>query len=76
WVPRGDLAARWVQVRVPSATHQAKHTRGLVARHLCEEGVDVRTARALHQVLAQRFETKLTEPARLGGPWILDALVR
>jgi uncharacterized protein len=73
WVPRGELAERWVQVRVPGATHMAKHTRGLVARHLCESGVDARTAKALEQVVAQRFETTLTERARPGQPWILAA---
>ncbi len=75
-VPGGDLAARWVQIRVPGATHLAKHTRGLVARYLCEEGVDAKTAAALHIVLARRFETTLTEPARPGLPWILDTSVR
>jgi cytoplasmic iron level regulating protein YaaA (DUF328/UPF0246 family) len=72
WVPRHDLAARWVQVRVPGATHLAKHTRGLVVRHLCESGVDARTAGALEQVVAQRFETTLAKPAGPGQPWILD----
>jgi hypothetical protein len=71
WVPQGDLAARWVQIRVPGATHQAKHTRGLVARHLCETGVDPRTAKALEHLVAQRFETTLTRPARPGRPWVL-----
>jgi hypothetical protein len=68
WVPQGDLAARWVQIRIPGATHMAKHTRGLVARHLCEEGADARTAKALQRVIAQRFETTLTEQARPGLP--------
>jgi cytoplasmic iron level regulating protein YaaA (DUF328/UPF0246 family) len=76
WVPRGDLAARWVQVRVPGATHLAKHTRGLVARHLCEAGADARTATALERIVAQRFETTLTRPDRPGHPWILDTLLR
>jgi len=76
WAPRGDLAARWVQIRVPGATHMAKHTRGLVTRHLCEAGVDARTAKALERVVAQRFETTLTKPARPGQPWILDTSVR
>ncbi len=75
WVPQGDLAARWVQIRVPGATHMAKHTRGLVARHLCESGVDARTAKALERVVAQRFETTLTKPARPGLPWILDTRI-
>ncbi|MEO8557111.1 MAG: peroxide stress protein YaaA [Actinomycetota bacterium] len=76
WTPRDDLAARWVQIRVPGATHMAKHTRGLVARHLCESGVDARTAKALERVVAQRFETALTKPARPGLPWILDTSLR
>jgi cytoplasmic iron level regulating protein YaaA (DUF328/UPF0246 family) len=76
WVPHGDLAARWVQIRVPGATHMAKHTRGLVARHLCESGVDARTPKALERVVAQRFETTLAGPVRPGQPWILDTSVR
>jgi uncharacterized protein len=76
WVPRGDLADRWVQIRVPGATHLAKHTRGLVARHLCESGVDAKTARALQDVVAQRFETTLTNPLRPGRPWTLNTAVR
>jgi cytoplasmic iron level regulating protein YaaA (DUF328/UPF0246 family) len=76
WAPQGDLAARWVQVRVPGATHLAKHTRGLVARHVCEAGVNARTPAALERVVSQRFGTTLTKPARPGRPWILDAWVR
>jgi len=76
WVPQDDLAARWVQVRVPGATHMAKHTRGLVARHLCECGVAVRTATSLEQVVAKRFGTTLTKPARPSLPWILDTSIR
>lgn len=76
WVPSGELAARWVQIRVPGSTHMAKFTRGLVARYLCEEGVDAKTAAGLHVVLARRFETTLTEPARPSLPWILDTSVR
>lgn len=33
WRPSGAVATRWVQVRVPGASHMAKHTRGLVALH-------------------------------------------
>lgn len=76
WLPKGDLANRWIQVRVPGATHMAKHTRGLVARHLCEQGLDPKTATALHRIVAQRFETTLTKPARPGQPWILDTRAR
>ena len=64
-----------MQIRVPGATHLAKHTRGLVARHLCESGVDARTARALQDVVADRFETTLSKPVRPGRPWVLDTRV-
>jgi uncharacterized protein len=75
WVPRDELAAHWVQVRVPGDTHLAKHIRGLVARHLCESGVHPRTAKALEQVVAQRFETTLTKPVRPGKAWTIDVRV-
>ena len=76
WTPQGDLADRWVQVRVPGATHMAKHTRGLVARHLCEVGRDVRRVEQLPSVLDDAFEVGLTPPPRPGRPWVLDAVAR
>ncbi len=72
WVPSGPAAGRWVQVRVPGATHQAKHTRGLVARHLCETGHDARTPQAVAEVVATRFDIELTTPLRTSSPWVLD----
>jgi len=75
WTPHGDLAARWVQIKIPGATHLAKHTRGLVARHLCEMGIDAISAPALQRALTSRFDTRLTKPARPGQPWILEATV-
>ena len=75
WVPQGVLANRWVQIRVPGATHMAKHTRGLVARYLCQTGIDAKSPKTLQQVVAQRFDTTLTKPARPGQPWILDTSV-
>ncbi|KNX37399.1 YaaA family protein [Luteipulveratus halotolerans] len=74
WTPRGDVARRWVQVRVPGATHMAKHTRGLLTRHLCVAGVDARTPQALEKVAAQAFSTQLTPPEREGRPWVLDVI--
>ena len=71
WTPRGDLAHRWVQVNVVGATHMAKHTRGLVARHLCEQGVDAKTPDQLYEVVAQSFSATLDHPARSGQPWRL-----
>ena len=72
WVPRGDLASRWVTVRVPGATHMAKHTRGLVARALCEKAVDPRRPQDLVALLSPRFEGAIHEPERTGRPWVLD----
>lgn len=71
WAPHGPLASRWVQVRVPGATHMAKHTRGLVARALCEVPDDPRRPEALVDLL-DGFEVELHEPARAGKPWVLD----
>ena len=76
WAPSGDLTARWVQVKVPGATHMAKHTRGLVARALCVAGVDARTPPALEQVLTGEFKTALHEPKRAGQPWVLETTAR
>jgi hypothetical protein len=50
----------------------AKHTRGLVARHLCEAGVDTRNPVRLADVLAERFDIELARPARPGRPWVLS----
>ncbi|WP_151526599.1 YaaA family protein [Serinicoccus kebangsaanensis] len=72
WSPSGPAAARWVQVRVPGATHMAKHTRGLVARALCQAPGDPRRPQALTDLLAPDFEVQLHEPSRPGRPWVLD----
>ncbi len=76
WTPQGALAERWVQVRVPGATHMAKHTRGLVARRLCEAGRDVRRVQDLVPLLADTFDVALHEPQRPGRPWVLDTTAR
>lgn len=76
WQPNGDQAQRWVQIRVPGATHMAKHTRGLVAAALCRNAADPRRPEALLELLGQEFEVSLTEPTHAGRPWILDALAR
>ena len=72
WVPQGDLAGRWVQIRVPGATHMAKHTRGLVTRALCVSAVDPRTPTALAGVLSERFAVELHSPRGAAKPWVLD----
>lgn len=72
WVPQGDLTRRWVQIRVPGATHMAKHTRGLVTRALCQSPEDPRTPAGLAEVLAESFRVALHEPAGTSKPWVLD----
>ncbi|MGL5850812.1 MAG: YaaA family protein, partial [Phycicoccus sp.] len=72
WRPAGDLARRWVQVRVPGTSHLAKHTRGLVARRLCVAGADVRSVPALAAAVGSAFDVELHEPQRDTGPWVLD----
>lgn len=76
WRPTGPVAGRWVQIVVPAASHWAKHTRGLVARHLCEHGSSARTPAALAEELSAAFEVQLTAPARPGQPWQLATTVR
>ncbi|MBD2760090.1 peroxide stress protein YaaA [Yimella sp. cx-573] len=76
WTPSGQFAQRWVQIKVPGATHMAKHTRGLVARAICELGLDPRRPHGLADALADRFEVSLEEPAKPGKPWILSATAR
>lgn len=76
WTPTGDVANRWVQIRVPGASHMAKHTRGLVARHLCVSGQRARTPEKLAAIVGEAFDVELTPPARRGKPAILDVSVR
>ena len=76
WRPTGTVARRWVQVVVPGASHWAKHTRGLVARHICEHGSSARTPAALAMELSTAFEVDLTAPAREGQPWQLATTPR
>jgi len=57
---------------VPGASHMAKHTRGLVARHLCEVGTDPRSVPALADVVGEAFTVALHEPTSARAPWVLD----
>lgn len=63
--PVAELADGWVLVDVPGASHWAKHTRGLVARRLCEASRVTRP-----EQLAELLPgTELGPPARAGKPW-------
>ncbi len=76
WRPGPDLAPRWVQVRVPGASHMAKHTRGLVTRHLCQSGATAHSVPAVAEVVSRAFDAALHEPAAPSAPWVLDVLPR
>lgn len=79
WTPTGALADRWVVVKVPGASHMAKHTRGLVTRALCVAGADPRRPEALVDILREAspgaggpFTVALDPPVRAGRPWTLS----
>lgn len=72
WSPTGAVADRWVRIHVPGATHNAKHTRGLVTRHLAVAGTSPRTPQALRDVVGEGFAVDLHEPKRNGTPWELS----
>ena len=79
WRPSGALAERTVGVHVVReeagrrsvVSHMAKHTRGLVARHLLDAGIDPRTPEALADALGERFRVALDAP-RPGRPRRLE----
>ncbi len=83
WTPPPHVAPRTVAVRVlrddagrrTVVSHMAKHTRGLVVRHLLEGGAEPRTPRALAAAVAEAFTCELTQPPRAGRPWTLDVVV-
>ncbi|GAA1674596.1 peroxide stress protein YaaA [Kribbella yunnanensis] len=74
-------ATKWVSVNVVRerdgvrtvVSHMAKHTRGLVARHLLESGKDPGTPKALHKLVSERWNAEL-EPAASG--WTLTVVER
>lgn len=74
--PESPAARRWVHVRVPGATHMAKHTRGLLARVLCENAADPVSPHALIDILQEQFEVSLNEPTSRRHPWVLSARER
>lgn len=81
WRPEGPLAERTVAVHVvrdtrdgrAAVSHMAKHTRGLVARHLLETGIDPRTPEALAEALDGPFTVELDD-ARRGRARRLEVL--
>ncbi|HEU4948922.1 MAG TPA: peroxide stress protein YaaA [Kribbella sp.] len=82
WRPSGEQADRWVAVSVVRerdgvrsvVSHNAKHTRGLVARQLLESGKDPGTPKALHKLIAEHWNAELAPPARRGAGWTLTVV--
>ncbi|WP_167584165.1 YaaA family protein [Kineococcus rubinsiae] len=77
WTPDAATAARTAAVRVLSGgqvvSHAAKHTRGLVARHLLTRpGRPPRSVAALAGAVGEAFDVELLAPARPGTPWTLQ----
>lgn len=81
WRPTGSLAERTVAVHVVReengvrsvVSHMAKHTRGLVARHLLQTGIDPKTPEALAEFLAVDHRVELDD-ARDGRPRRLEII--
>lgn len=67
WPVPADLVGRVLSVTVPGATHYAKHTRGLIARSVCQLRLDPRTPEALADGLADHFDLTLVRKGRPQG---------
>lgn len=82
WRPTGEAARRYLAVRVFTevdgrrtvVSHAAKHTRGLVARWLCEAERRPRTPRAVAALVAEHRDCELVPDGR--GGWFLDVVDR
>ena len=80
WRPTGAAARAYVAVRVFTevdgrrtvVSHSAKHTRGLVARWLCEADRTPRTPAALAALVSEHRSCELVADPR--GGWFLDVL--
>ncbi len=80
WRPTGPAASAYVAVRVFTETdgrrtvvsHSAKHTRGLVARWLCETERAPRDPAGVAGVVSEHRDCELVPDGR--GGWFLDVL--
>ena len=79
WRPSGALAERTAHVSVVReangtrtvVSHDAKRTRGEVARFVAETGETPRTVEGLAALIRRRFPCELEPPARADAPWRL-----
>ncbi len=84
WRPAGAQAERWAHVGVVRerdgtrtvVSHDAKCTRGELARHVLLGGEAPRTVEELADVAARAFEVELEPPEGAGRPWRLTVVTR
>ncbi|MGI9116224.1 MAG: YaaA family protein [Gaiellales bacterium] len=84
WRPVGALAERTAHVGVVRevagrrtvVSHDAKRTRGEVARFVAETGASPTTARELAALVRRRFACELDPPERADAPWRLTIVTR
>ena len=84
WRPSGAVAERTAHVSVVRETngartvvsHDAKKTRGEVARFVAETGETPRTVDELAAVVRRRFPCELEPPERADAPWRLTIVTR
>ncbi len=79
WHPPGGRTAHVAVVRELDGdrtvvSHDAKRTRGLVARHVLASGARPRTVEALADLVAEAFPVELDPPERNGRPWRLNVV--
>lgn len=84
WRPSGAVAERTAHVSVVReangkrtvVSHDAKRTRGEVARFVAETGETPRTVDELTAVIRRRFPCELEPPERDDAPWRLTIVTR
>ncbi|MBA2280064.1 MAG: peroxide stress protein YaaA, partial [Acidimicrobiia bacterium] len=82
WRPQPPIAGRTVVVKVVrdrdggrgAVSHNAKHTRGLVARRIVVDGLNPTRPAALAEGLSAHFDVDLQPPDRPGRPWELQVV--
>ncbi len=84
WRPTGALAERSIIVKVVrdldamrgAPGHNAKRTRGLVARRILLDAIDPKRPEGLAEALAPHFDVALHQTNRLGRSWELAVVDR
>lgn len=77
WRPRGDQAERWAHLSIVNerdgvrrvVSHDAKRTRGAVARFVAESAERPRDVPGLAALIARAFRVEIVEPERNSAGW-------